>query len=103
MVLTVYGASRRQYQFEILPRHDPQPAVPGCYIFARKESDNRYTLIYIGFTGDLSERFTNHHMWPCIVNHRATNLCVYFTESRGAADFIEKDLLANYETECNRT
>ena len=101
MVLTVFGRSRRQYQFEVRPRHEPQPAIPGCYIFARKDANGRYSLVYIGHTGDLSERFTNHHKWDCIVRNQATHLCVYFTESTVHARVIEKDLLDNYTTPCN--
>ena len=101
MVLTVYGASRRQYQFEIQPLWDPQPAVPGCYIFTRRETNGRYTLIYIGETGNLSERLIDHHKWPCITHYKATNLCVHFTESKLGAASIEKDLLENYDTLCN--
>ena len=102
MVLTVYGGrTRRQYQFEVRPLHDPQPAIPGCYIFATKQANDRYALVYIGQTGNLSERFVNHHKWPCIMNHQATHLCVYFTDTTAQAKVIERDLLENYAPSCN--
>ena len=37
------------------------------YLFARKTEKGTFTPIYAGETGDISERFDNHHKMPCII------------------------------------
>ena len=97
------GASGKKYRYWI---HDLPPnfkAVAGNYIFAKLNAQGRWEPVYIGHTGDLSERFDNHHAMPCIRRNNATHIHAH--TSGGEADRLaeEADLLANFNPPCNRT
>jgi len=54
---------------------------PGNYVFAKETKTESFVPIYIGETGDLSERFNNHHKMPCIRQHGATHIHVHTSSS----------------------
>ena len=64
--ITWTGESGSNYKYWICPMGTFFKEAPGNYIFAKETSPGRWTPIYIGQTGDLSERFDNHHKMPCI-------------------------------------
>ena len=68
------GKSGKKYRYWIHPIGASFEKVPGNYVFAKKTTPNIYTPIYIGETGDLSERFDNHHKMPCIEKNGATHI-----------------------------
>jgi hypothetical protein len=60
-----------------------------------------HKVIYVGETGDLSSRFTDHHKQTCIDRNGATHICVRREEGDAARLAIEKDLVDNYNPPCN--
>jgi len=70
---------------------------PGNYIFAKKNSENRWVPIYIGETSDLGERFEDHHKMSCIKRKGATHIHAHLNHG---GEIVrkneEKDLLALY-------
>ena len=75
--LDVLGASDRVYQYTIYPIGTTFKQNPGNYIFSKPSEPTKEVLIYVGQTGDLSERFDNHHKMECIKENGATNICVH--------------------------
>ena len=69
--------------------------------FVKDLTNNQYPLVYIGETGDLSERFDSHHKMPCIRQNGATQIGVHRTNSKQAAQNIEEDVLGRYNPPCN--
>ncbi len=51
------GKSGNAYHYWIYPLPAAFEADPGNYVFARETKPARWTPIYVGETGDLSERF----------------------------------------------
>jgi hypothetical protein len=95
------GFSARDYTYYIyrLPCvFDPQP---GNYVFAKQTAPGQWRPIYIGETGDLSERFEHHHKMPCIEAHGATHIHVHLEASRQARRDEEMDLLRVWAAVCN--
>ena len=99
MILT--GKSRQTYTFNLFPVGTNLRSGPGCYAFVKNLANGGYPLVYIGETGDLSERFDSHHKMPCIRERGATQIGIHRTSTKQAAKGIEDDLLGNYRTPCN--
>lgn len=96
------GKSGSTYRYWIYPIGAPLKAEPGNYVFARETTPNWFHPIYIGETGDLSERFDNHHKMPCIRQNRATEICAHTSSSnRDIRLAEERDLLAKWNPACN--
>ena len=93
------GESGAIYEFKMFRIGTGFKSVPGCYAFARKAYE--YSLVYIGHTGDLSERFDDHHKEECIEDHGATMIGIHRTSSKAHAQRVEADLLRSYSPVCN--
>lgn len=101
---TIYweGASGRQYMYLSYRIGQAFVAKPGNYIFAKEAQPHAYTAVYIGQTGDLSERFDDHHKMPCIRAHGATHIHVHRSSKREEERLAEEtDLLRKWNTPCN--
>lgn len=95
------GQSGTTYTYWIYDIGTTFEATPANYIFA-KETPYLWGAIYIGQTGDLSERFDNHHKMPCIQEHGATHIHAH-TSSEDEAKRLaeEKDLVLYCNPPCN--
>ena len=69
------GVSGRAYRYFVYPLGTSLKRVPGNYIYARQDSYGRWVAIYVGETGDLSERdLDTHHQRSCIIRNGATHI-----------------------------
>ena len=73
----------------------------GCYAFIKKPTKTGHPIVYIGETGDLSERFDSHHKAQCIERNGATMIGIHRTSSKAHAQRVEADLLRFYSPVCN--
>jgi hypothetical protein len=71
------GQSGAEYTYWIYRIGTTFQSEPGNYIFAKETNPNTFKPIYIGQTGDLSERFENHHKLPSITRNGATHIHVH--------------------------
>jgi len=71
------------------------------YIFAKETTKGSYRPIYIGQTGDLSERFDNHHKMPCIKRNEATHIHVHINNNEANRLKEESDLMQKWNPVCN--
>jgi len=96
--ITLRGKSGMVYDFQVYPWGQEFRPVGGVYAVLQSESDG---VIYVGQTGDLSERFDAHHKAGCFARYgkRFIGVRVEGTESRRLA--TEADLIANYRPPCN--
>jgi hypothetical protein len=96
------GASGATYKYWIYPINDFRfKEAPGNYIFARETSEGHYA-IYVGETGDLSERFDNHHKAKCIIANGATHIHAHTSShDDDARRREEKDIIVRWEPKCN--
>jgi hypothetical protein len=96
------GKSGKKYTHWLYKMGTEFLATPANYIFC-KQSGNGYQAIYIGQTGNISERFDNHHKMPCITKNGATHICVHkSSESESERCVEESDLIENYQPICNQ-
>lgn len=101
------GATGTKYEYRVWPISTRFKAgQPGNYIFTKAtpgaDGSNTHTPLYIGETGDLGERFDNHHKIGCVGSHGATHLLVRGnTGGVEARREEERDLLNVYGTPCN--
>lgn len=96
------GQTGRKYTYYIYPIGTEFKPEPGNYIFARESSLGEFTPVYIGETGDLSERFDNHHKMPCIRRAWATHIHVHINRDGVQARRSEEaDLVDRWDPSCN--
>ena len=99
--VTVTGVSGTKYEFEVYPWGTQFKPLGGLYLVLRKEPTGRYTLLYIGQTGDLSERFDNHHKVDCFNRNGKTHIVVRLESFEQRRLAIESDLIQGNRTTCN--
>jgi predicted GIY-YIG superfamily endonuclease len=100
-----FSGSTGKYAFEVYPLGTDFKNVGAVYIISRRSVDAQgkctHTFIYIGQTGDLSERFDNHHKAKCFKNNKADCICVHFNSNEKSRLAVESDLIAGNSTPCN--
>lgn len=98
--VTAKGASGTSYSFDVYPWGTTFKAVGAVYLVLKKNQSN-YAILYIGQTGDLSERFDDHHKASCFTRHGRTHIGILVESSGTRRLAIEADLIANYKPVCN--
>jgi hypothetical protein len=100
--ITATGASGAKYAFYVYPWGTDLKPVGGVYMVLRKGFQNgKYDALYVGQTGNLSERFDNHHRKPCFDSNRKTHIAAMIEQSQVRRFTVEADLIRNYKTSCN--
>jgi len=105
--VTFVGDSGKKYDFIVYSLDTGFDAVGAVYFFTERteKSDGGFvhsSYVYVGQTGDLSERFDNHHAMPCIEKNGANCICIHKESSKDKRCEIEQDLIDNYNTLCNK-
>jgi excinuclease UvrABC nuclease subunit len=96
------GASGSKYRFYLYPWDANLNALGGVYMVLRKTIQNgNHTVLYIGQTSDLSERFDNHHKKSCFDRNRKSHIAAMLEPSEAKRLRIEGDLIGNYSPTCN--
>lgn len=95
------GASGAQHEFGVYPWGTTFNAVGGLYLVLRKQLTGNYDLLYVGQTGDLSERFDNHHKQPSFDRHGKTHIAVNGEGVARTRLAIEADLIRKHQPICN--
>lgn len=91
------GKSGKKYKYYIEEIESSFKAVPGNYIFSKEVEPHKWKPIYIGQTGDLSERFNNHHKKECIEKEDATHIHVHSSsEDEDVRKEEESDLIERW-------
>jgi hypothetical protein len=99
--IILQGRSGARYVFQVHPWGANFNAVGGVYAVLRRDTDG-YVVIYVGQTGDLSERFEYHHRAQCFANQGRTHIGVHPKSVERDRLIIEQDLIAMYQPPCNR-
>jgi hypothetical protein len=102
--LVLTGKSGTKYTFEMYPLDTSFRVVGGVYIITKRtvvSAGGSHSLIYVGHTGNLSERFDDHHKADCFKRHGANCIGVLLEENEQRRLAIEADLLKAYDWPCN--
>jgi len=95
------GKSGAKYSYTVYPLNTGFVQKPGNYIFA-KIVNGKWSPVYVGETGDLSSRFTNHHRQKCIDSNAATHIHVHVNSGSDKARIDEEtDIRTNFNPSCN--
>ena len=96
------GASGKKYKYWIYDIGTTFNKSPANYVFAKATKPDALRAIYVGETGDISERFDDHHKMTCIRDNGATHICVHkSSDDKKVRCEEESDLIANYHPVCN--
>ena len=103
--LTLTGASGTKYAFDVYPYGTEFNAIGAVYYISKRtekaDGTGSHDKIYIGETGDLSERFDNHHKEPCFKMHSANCISIHQESNENKRLIIEEDLIDAYNPPCN--
>ena len=104
--ITLTGKSKIPYTFNVYPRSDTFKALGAVYVMSRRtlkpDGTGDHSFIYIGETGDLSNRPLNHHRKGCFDNNAANAVLIYVENDATKRLSIETDLRGGYSTPCNQ-
>lgn len=104
-MLSIIGKSGKEYLFHIYSTDTTFQDIGAVYLFTKRklatDKKHYHTLIYCGITGDLSERFNNHHKVDCIEKNDANCICIMFIEKEEMRKQIEADILKAKNCACN--
>lgn len=91
------GASGTNYTYHIYPIGTTFKEADGNYIYAKKNTEGEWVLIYIG-EGDLADRskLEQDRRGECISAKGATHFLCHLNASHDERRDEETDLLANY-------
>jgi len=99
------GKTENEYSFNVYSFDTDFKAIGAVYFVTKRvekpDGTGNHTRIYVGQTGDLSERFDNHHKQECFDKHNANCICVYTESDEDTRLEIESDLIDNYNPPCN--
>lgn len=93
---------RNSYEFNIWPRSQRFNAIGVVYVMARKADNNNYNVIYVGQTGDASQRPFNHHRKECFDRHGADYVLLRTEPVERRRFEIETALIRYYSPPCNQ-
>ena len=100
-VIALKGASGASYDFEVYTWGTDFKPLAAVYTVLRLRADGLYDVIYIGQTGNLSERFDDHHKAWCFNRNGKTHIGIHLESTEKNRLFIEQDLVAYYQPPCN--
>ena len=96
------GQSGKTYLYRIDEIGTTFRKIPANYIFAKETKPERWESVYIGQTGDLSERFDYHHKMPCIRRNGATHIHTHESSpDESVRQAEENDLIQYHHPVCN--
>ena len=97
------GKSGAKYKYWIYPIKQGFSASPANYIYARETKPGSWRPIYIGETGDISDRpLDTHHKRSCIVREQARHIHVHKSSANKKERTDEEaDLVARWNPVCN--
>ncbi len=103
--MTITGQSGTQYAFEVFSWDTNFNDVGAVYVITKRipktEGGGSHTYVYVGETGDLSERFDSHHKIECFAQHGANCICVHVESGEKSRLVKESDLIAALNPPCN--
>ena len=103
--LTLKGKSGRKYEFDVYSIDSDFPRVAAVYAVTKRtrKADGGLThhVIYFGQTGNLPERFDDHHKADCFARNGANCVCVHRDSNEASRLKKEADLVAAYNPTCN--
>ena len=99
-----FSAGGKEYAFAAYSADTRFNDVSAVYIFTKRtvvEGKGRHSFLYIGETGELGERISNHEKWRCVNEQGCNCICVHLVSGEKNRKAIEAVFLDENETPCN--
>ncbi len=101
------AGAETSYQFTAYSRDSEFNDVGAVYFITKRavnstRDGHSHSSIYVGETGNLSDRLANHHQTACFDQLGANCVCVHAESDDKKRLAIEVDLLENYNPPCNQ-
>lgn len=100
--ITMEGASGTRYNFDVYRWGTSFKSLGAVYSVLKKNTNGRYNVLYVGQTGNLDERFDNHHRADCFTRNGRTHIGIHLESSEQTRLSKERDLINHYNPPCNR-
>lgn len=98
------GKSGQTYSFQVYAWGTGFKSLGAVYAITKRVVTNgkgHHTFIYFGHTGDLSERFDDHHKDNCFTRNDVNCICILLESNEATRLAIETDLIRAHNTPCN--
>lgn len=99
--VTAAGKSGQKYEFGVYPWGTTFRSLGAVYLVLKQAPNGNYDVLYVGQTGDLSERFDDHHKEHCFDRNGKTHIAVHLEGTEQRRLLKESDLISNYNPSCN--
>jgi len=99
--IALTGHSDDEYTFEVKALDDADLEAVGAVYAITRQEDDEHVVLYVGHTGDLSDRFKRHHKTECFDENDADCLCVHQDADKRSRLKKETDLIKGYRPVCN--
>jgi hypothetical protein len=103
--LAISGASGSSYKFTVHSWDTKFNPIGAVYVITKRTEKpggvGSHTYIYVGQTGDLSERFDDHHKINCFRRNGANCICVHPDANKASHLKKEEDLIQALNPPCN--
>ena len=104
--IALKGKSGTKYEFGVYPRSDTFNAEGAVYLMTKRtlrpDGSGTHRGLYLGETGDLSDRPLTYERKPCLDRHGANCICLLLEKDYETRCAIETDLRHSYDPPCNR-
>jgi hypothetical protein len=95
------GKSGKKYHYWIHPIGTAFQDVPGNYVFAKEVSAGRWSPVYVGQTGSLQSRLSNHEKENQAKRNGATHIHAHTSGPEAERLEEELDLCRQWKPVCN--
>ena len=103
--MEVGGQSGSKYTFDFYPIDTSFNALGAVYIVTKRTlkpgGGGTHAYIYVGETGDLSTRFSDHHKQDCFDTHEANCIGIHLDDSEDSRLVKEDDIRVSHMWPCN--
>ena len=90
------------YKFGIYDPNTKWKDKGGIYIFAGSDSNNRWTVYYIGKTSDFSKRLSSHEKWKPAARLGATHVHARAVSQEANRAEVEAHLIQEFDPPLNK-
>lgn len=104
--LNLTGKSGQEYAFDVYPSDANFNDGIACVYYVSKRTEKQdgggdHEAIYVGETGDLVDRFGNHHKQMCFDGHDYNAISIHKEANEDRRTDIEDDLIEAINPPCN--